>query len=106
MIGDLERRLAVAEVSPVRQAEPHRRRNAVARFQGERDRALAAGCSNLKAARLHYGGGGISAQALAILSGISRETLRKAEADPASVSRATLRRLATTLGVPFAEIAS
>lgn len=82
-----------------KQPEHIRRRTAVARFEGERQRALAAGPSPLRVARLNYRGAGISTEALAILSGISRETIRKAERDPSSVSRASLRRLAAALKV-------
>jgi DNA-binding XRE family transcriptional regulator len=87
------------------QTEPQRRRAAVARFEYERGRALAGQPSALKAARLNYRGAGISTQALAILSGISRETIRQAERDPSSVSAASLRRLAGSLGVPVRRIA-
>lgn len=87
------------------QSEPQRRRTAVARFEHERARALTAECSALKLARLHYRDAGISAQGLAVLSGISRETIRKAEQDPGSVSAASLRRLAGTLGVAYGDIA-
>lgn len=84
------------------QSEPVRRRTAVARFEHERTRALASKPSVLKLARLNYRGAGITTAALAILSGVSRETIRKAESDPSSVSAATLRRLAGSLGVSIA----
>ena len=87
------------------QTEPARRRTAVSRFAYERQAALAAQPSALKLARLNYRGAGISTQGLSILSGVSRETIRKAEQDPGSVPAATLRRLAAALGVPVARIA-
>lgn len=80
--------------------EVHRRRIALTRFNGERARALAADPSPLKRARLTANGGaGMTATALAGLSGVSRQTIVKAERDPGSVSRGTLRRLAATLRV-------
>lgn len=87
------------------QAEAHRRRNAVARFEQDRDRALAdPATSALKRARLTFEGAGISAQALSIMSGISRQTITRAERDPDSVSTSTLRRLAATLHVAPADV--
>ncbi len=78
----------------------HRRRIAVARFQQARARALASDPSPLKRARLTAdGGAGMTAAALAGLSGVSRQTITKAEREPGSVSRGTLRRLAATLRV-------
>jgi DNA-binding XRE family transcriptional regulator len=80
--------------------EVHRRRIAVARFQRERARALAADPSPLKRARLMADdGAGMTAAALAGMSGVSRQTITKAERCPGSVSRGTLRRLAATLRV-------
>jgi hypothetical protein len=84
--------------------DAQRRRIAVGRFTGERGRALADSPSALRRARLNFEGAGMSTAALVALSGISRETLRKAEADPSSVSAATLRRLASALGVPTATV--
>lgn len=123
ILADLQRRVAAAERAarpnppPIADAAPigvegsgggdvARRRNAVSRFEGERDRALAdPSTSPLKRARLTFEGAGISAQALAILSGISRQTINKAERDPSSVSKSTLRRLAATLHVAPGDIA-
>jgi ribosome-binding protein aMBF1 (putative translation factor) len=105
-LGQLERRLSAAERKPPRraQSEPHRRRNSVARFERERTAALAdPNCSPLKRARLTFEGAGISTQALAILAGTSRETIRKAERGD-RVSQATLRRLATALKVSTASL--
>lgn len=82
------------------QTDAHRRANAVARFEQDRDRALADPATTaLKRARLTFEGAGISAAALAVLSGVSRQTIVRAERDPASVSAATLRRLAAALHV-------
>lgn len=106
-LARLERRLRAAEPlpAPARQPEPQRRRTAVATFTAERDRALADPVTSaLKRARLTYDGAGISTQALSILSGISRETLRKAEQDPSSVSVSSLRRLAATLRVSVRDV--
>lgn len=100
MVRALRRCCAVAE-----QSEPVRRRTAVARFEGERERALAAAPSALRNARLSYRGAGISTQALAIISGVSRETIRKAESNPNNVSAASMRRLAWALAVPVDDIA-
>lgn len=93
-------------MSRAEQTEVHRRRNAVTRFRQERDRALADPATTaLKRARLTFNGGGMTTAALAALSGVSRETIRKAEADPRSVSRGVLRRLCTTLKVTVREVA-
>lgn len=70
---------------------------AVARARQERDRALAADASPLRAARLNFNGAGMTTLALARLANVSRDTIRRAEADPSSVSLATLRRLAAAL---------
>jgi DNA-binding XRE family transcriptional regulator len=108
-LADLERRLSNAQRQRRERAtahsETHRRRNAVARFEQERAAALAdPDCTQLKRARLTFEGAGISAQALAIMAGVSRYTIRKAERGD-HVSPATLRRLATALNVRVADIA-
>lgn len=104
-LTDLERRLRAATPAAPAQSEPHRRRNSVARFEADRDRALADPATTpLKRARLTFEGDGISTRALSILSGVSRESIRKAERDPGSVSTSTLRRLAATLRVSLREV--
>jgi DNA-binding XRE family transcriptional regulator len=103
-LAHLERRLNAAERKPRRHSEAHRRRNAVVRFEQEREAALRdPRCTPLKRARLTYEGAGIGTQALAILTGLSRETIRRAERGE-RVSAPTLRRLAAALDVRVADI--
>lgn len=92
-IADLERRLA--------RAEPQRRRNSVSRYTAEREAALAdASTSALRRARLTAAGGeGMSQRALAILAGVSRDSLSRAERGEGKISDATYRRLAAALDV-------
>src|SRR3954470_7355396 len=104
VVADLERRLAAVARSPRQQTQTHRRRYVVARFEQERAAALRdPHCTRLKRARLTFEGAGIGTQALAILSGLSRETIRRAERGD-QVSPATLRRLASALNVSVADI--
>jgi DNA-binding XRE family transcriptional regulator len=84
--------------------EVHRQRIAVSRFKAARARALAADPSPLKRARLTFEGDGMTGAALAGMSGVSRQTIVKAERDPSSVSRGTLRRLAATLRLDPREV--
>lgn len=100
-LAHLERRIAAAER---RHGEARRRRNAVARFEQERTAALAdPTITPLKRLRLTHDGG-MSQRALAILAGISRDAVSRAERDPSAVSAATLRRLASALRVSVSEI--
>lgn len=86
-------------------AEVHRRRVAVGRYRVERDRALAdPNISAAKHLRLTFDGAGMTTFALCALAGISRETLRKIEAEDPSVSRASLRRVARVLGVRVSDL--
>jgi transcriptional regulator with XRE-family HTH domain len=103
-IAELERRLASVAQLPPSQTEVHRRRNSVARFEQERAAALNdPRCTPLKRARLTFEDAGIGTQALAIMSGLSRETIRRAERGD-RVSPATRRRLAAALNVSVADI--
>ena len=97
-VADLERRLARAAGGG--QPEPQRRRNAVSRYASEREAALASpDTSALRRARLSAAGGaGMSMRALAILAGVSRDSVSRAERGDGRVSDATWRRLATALG--------
>ena len=78
-------------------SEVANRRNAVARFQQERARALAdPSCSRLRAARLHFEGRGLSVAALAALATLTPDTVRRAERGD-RVSPRTWRSLARAL---------
>ncbi len=99
-LADLERRIRAA------QPEPQRRRNSLSRYAAEREAALASpDTTPLRRARLSAAGGeGMSMRALAILAGVSRDALSRAERGDARVSDATWRRLATALGRPVEEL--
>jgi len=103
-VADLERRLRAAQPAG-HQPEPQRRRNAVARYAAEREAALASpDLTPLRRARLTAGGAGMSMRALAILAGVSRDSVSRAERGDGRVSDATWRRLATALGRPIDEL--
>lgn len=107
-LAALERRLAPPEPQrpAPRPGEPQRRRNAVARFEQERARSLAdPTTSALKMMRLTADGGrGMSQASLAILAGCSRDAVSRAERGDPRTSAATLRRLASALGVSVASL--
>jgi len=102
-LADLERRLATAERAhaPAAGQPTLNRRNALARFAQEKAAALAdPECSTVK--RLRYEAD-MSASALAIMAGVSRDTLSRAERG-GNVSPASLRRIARALGVSVAAL--
>lgn len=100
MTLDLERRIRRATPRDV-----HRRRIAVAEYRRRRAAALAdPNCSKLTAARY---GAEMTSSALAIVAGVSRDTVRRAEAATAEdnrLSAAVWRRLATALGCRIEDI--
>ncbi len=96
-LHELERRIARATPRDVA-----RRRNQVTRYRQERARALAdPSCSRLKACRY---GQEMTASALAVMAGCSRDTVRRAEAGDDRISDAVWRRLANALGVRVEDV--
>ena len=103
-LSDLERRVSAAAPRVQRQPDAHRRRIAVRRFEQDRARALAdPDCSAVRRARL-TAAGGMTVAALAALSGVSRDTIRRAEQNDPRVSDAVWRRLASALGVRVKDV--
>lgn len=86
-------------------AEVHHRRISTARFQQEREKAATdRSTTPLRWARLNAEGGrGMTQQALAVLSGCSRDAVVRAEKGDPRTSPATLRRLCAVLGISVSE---